>query len=109
MTALIDPARRPRRVRRPRKSATELIDEIEGRPEVAPSSLPVPVAPARSIPPKTPITSAATIEAQLEGERRGLRAGASVIDQAKAVYNKTNWSGAKDRRAPKGRTAKTDV
>ena len=109
MTASIDPARRPRRVRRPRKSASELLDEIEGQDKVAPSSLPVPVAPARSIPPKPPVASAATIEAQLEGERRGLRAGASVIDQAKAVYNKTNWSGSKDRRAPKGRTAKTDV
>ena len=109
MTASIDPARGPRRVRRPRKSAAEVIDEIEARKNLAPSSLPVPVAPARSIPPRTPVASAATIEAQLEGERRGLRAGASVIDQAKAVYNKTNWSGAKDRRAPKGRTAKTDV
>ena len=109
MTASIDPARRPRRVRRSRKSATEVIDEIEARNDATPSSLPVPVTPARSIPPKTPIASAAAIEAQLEGERRGLRAGASVIDQAKAVYNRTNWSGAKDRRAPKGRTAKTDV
>ncbi|WP_309606777.1 hypothetical protein [Phenylobacterium sp.] len=109
MTASIDPANRPRRVRRPRTSAADLIDEIEARNPAAGSGLPVPVAPARSIPPKTPIASAATIEAQLEGERRGLRAGASAINQAKAIYNKTNWSGAKDRRAPKGRTAKTDV
>jgi hypothetical protein len=55
------------------------------------------------------VASASQIEAQLIGERRGLRAGASTIDQAKAIYNKTEWSGERDRRAPKGRAAKTEI
>ena len=109
MTSSIGPSRRSPSIRRTRKSAAEILDELEGRVEVAPSTLPVPVGLARTIPPKTPVASAAAIEAQLIGERRGLRAGASVVDQAKAIYNKTEWSGAKDRRAPKGRAAKTDI
>jgi hypothetical protein len=109
MTSPIGPSRRSPGIRRTRKSAAEILDQIEGQADVAPSTLPVPVSPARTIPPKTPVASAAAIEAQLIGERRGLRAGASVVDQAKAVYNRTEWSGAKDRRAPKGRAAKTDI
>ena len=109
MTSPIGPSRKSPRVRRSPKSAAEILDELEGKAEVAAPSLPVPVSPARTIPPKTPVASAAAIEAQLLGERRGLRAGASVIDQAKVTYNRTEWSGAKDRRAPKGRAAKTEI
>ncbi len=109
MTSPIDPARRPPSVRRPKKSAAEIVDEIEGNAGVEAAGLPVPVGAARTIPPKTPVASAAQIEAQLIGERRGLRAGASVIDEAKVTYNRTEWSGSKDRRAPKGRAAKTKV
>ena len=109
MTSSIDPARRSSRARRPRKSAAELLDDLEAGRAVAPSNLPVPVSPAQTLPPRTPVASAAAIEAQLQGERRGLRAGASLIDEAKVTYNKTHWSGSKDRRAPKGRAAKTDV
>jgi hypothetical protein len=32
-----------------------------------------------------------------------------VIDTAQHAYNKTEWSGKHDRRAPAGRAAKTDV
>lgn len=109
MTSPVPPSRRSSGVRRPRKSAAEIIDEIEGRTEASGAGLPVPVTPARTIPPKTPVASAAQIEAQLIGERRGLRAGASVIDEAKFTYNRTEWSGSKDRRAPKGRAAKTRI
>jgi len=109
MTSPIDPLRRSPNVRRPKKSAAEIVDDLEGGTESAGSGLPVPVGPARTIPPKTPAASAAPIEAQLIGERRGLRAGASVIDEAKHSYNRTEWSGSKDRRAPKGRAAKTKI
>ena len=109
MTSSIDPARRSPRIRRTRKSATEILDDLDGSPQVAASTLPVPVSPARSIPPKTPVASTAAIQAQLIGERRGLRAGASVIDAAKVTYNRTEWSGSKDRRTPKGRVAKTEI
>ena len=43
------------------------------------------------------------------GARRGLRAGPTVIDSANSAYNKAHWSGEKDRRAPKGRVAKTEI
>jgi len=105
----IDPLRRSPRIRRTRKSAAELIDELEGKTEAGTANLPVPVSAARTIPPKTPVASAAEIEAQLIGERRGLRAGASVIDTAKRTYNTIEWSGGRDRRAPKGKAAKTEI
>jgi hypothetical protein len=109
MTSSIDPIRRPPSARRPKKSAADVVDEIEGKGEVEATGLPIPVSPARTIPPRTPVATAAQIEAQLIGERRGLRAGASVIDQAKVTYNRTEWSGSKDRRAPKGQAAKTKI
>jgi hypothetical protein len=109
MTSSIDPLRRPPRIRRTRKSAAEIVDDLEGKAEVSPSTLPVPVGRARTIPPRTPVASAAQIEAQLIGERRGLRAGPSMHDVAKVTYNRTEWSGSKDRRAPKGKAAKTEI
>lgn len=109
MTFSIDPTRRSPGIRRSRKTAAEVLDELEGGSDVERSTLPAPVGQARTIPPKTPITSAAQIEAQMMGERRGLRAGASTIDQAKVTYNKTEWSGSWDRRTPKGRSAKAKI
>jgi hypothetical protein len=105
MTSPIDPPRRPSGARLPRDTAA-------GRPdqpgETAAANLPIPVSQARTIPPKRAI-GAAAIEAQLQGERRGLRGGASVIEEAKVTYTRTEWSGSKDRRRPKGRTTKTEV
>ena len=109
MSFSIDPARRSPQIRRTRKTAAEILDELEGSTEAKASNLPVPVSPARTIPPQAPVASAAQIEAQMIGERRGLRAGASVIDEAKVTYNRTEWSGSQDRRAPKGRAAKTEI
>jgi hypothetical protein len=109
MSSSLGPVRRSPRIRRTRKTAAELVDELEGKSETPATNLPVPVSPAQTIPPKAPVASAASIEAQLIGERRGLRAGASLIDRAKVTYNKVEWSGSKDRRAPKGRAAKTEI
>ena len=44
-----------------------------------------------------------------DGQRRGLRAGPSIHDIARVAYNKTEWSGSFDRRARKGRGARTEV
>jgi len=109
MTSPIDPLRRSPNLRRAKMSAAEILDDVEGETETGAAGLPVPVGRARTIPPKAPAAGAASIEAQLIGERRGLRAGASVIDEAKHTYNRTEWSGSKDRRAPKGRAAKTKI
>jgi hypothetical protein len=109
MTFSIEPARSSPGIRRPKTSAAEPLDDVEGSAAAEPSNLPVPVGRARTIPPRTSIASTATIEAQILGERRGLRAGASVIEEAKVTYNRTEWSGSQDRRTPKGWTAKTEI
>jgi hypothetical protein len=108
MSSPIDPLSNSPGVRRPRKTAAQLLDELEGKAEADVSQLPVPVAPAKTIPPRSPAASAAAIEAQLD-TRRGLRAGTSVIDQAQVTYKQTEWSGSMDRRAPKGHVTKTEI
>lgn len=54
----------------------------------------------------------AQVAAQLmgqAGERRGLRAGPTLFDQAREAYNRVEWSGSYDRRARKGRRARTEI
>jgi hypothetical protein len=105
MTSPIDPPRRASGAGQPRNTAAGRADAASGS---AAANLPIPVTPARTIPPRTAI-GAAAIEAQMQGERRGLRGGVSVIDEANVTYARTEWSGSKDRRRPKGRTARTEV
>lgn len=109
MTSPIDPIRRAQPPRRARKAS---VDAAEGSFDAEVSNLPVPVGAAHTVEPPHPAHGGAAIEAQILGQtgaRRGLRAGPTLIDSAKHAYNKTEWSGKKDRRAPKGRVAKTDV
>jgi hypothetical protein len=110
MTPPIDPIRRAARLRR----AAKAVDQGRAAPEAGGAGLPVPVDAPRTVPPAAEIpASAATFPPQLlgqdGGERRGLRGGPAVIDRAKKSYNRVEWSGAKDRRARKGRHAKTEV
>jgi hypothetical protein len=113
MTSPIDAIRRAARLRRAARAARAA--EAEATPdagEAERAGLPVPVQPARPIPRADPPLSAAAFDAQLlgqEGQKRGLRAGPAVIDKAKASYNRVQWSGSKDRRARKGKAAKTEV
>ncbi|MBS0335190.1 MAG: hypothetical protein JSS35_20670 [Proteobacteria bacterium] len=111
MSFPIDPPRRSPPVRRAKKvdRAQPEAGEDDEVDAAEAASLPVPVSPPRAIPSSHPATNPATIQAQIIGERRGLRAGATIHDQAKVTYNRTEWSGKKDRRAPKGGSAKTDV
>ena len=105
MTSPIDPPRSASGARLPSNTTAGRAD-APGKTDAA--NLPVPVTPARTVPPKAPI-GAAAIQAQMEGERRGLRGGAKMIEEAKLTYARTEWSGSKDRRRPKGRTTKTEV
>jgi hypothetical protein len=112
MTFSIDPPRRVGPVRRSRKAAAAKRTEESARTEIP--NLPVPVDEPASAPPPEhePISGTSAIQAQLlgqKGARRGLRAGAALINAAKSSYEQINWSGSKDRRTPKGRIAKTDV
>jgi hypothetical protein len=95
-------------VPRPRKTAAQLVDELEGLATPDGTQL-VPVSSARTIPPNRSAANGAAIQAQMDGARRGLRGGASVIEEAKVTYNRTEWSGLKDRRPPKGHRSKTEV
>ena len=109
MTSPIDPIRRPQPPRRPRKAS---VDQTEETFDAESANLPVPVAGTYRTEPPHPAHGGASREAQRLGQtgaRRGLRAGPAVIDTAQHAYNKTEWSGKNDRRAPKGRAAKTDV
>ena len=107
MTSPIDPPRRSGPVRRVRRS------DDAARGESTDRSVPVVYEPP---PPPAPSAAGARPEAAFaaqmlgqDGQKRGLRAGAPHIDSANASYNRAEWSGSKDRRAPRGRHAKTEI
>lgn len=104
---MIDPLSSSQGIRRSRRAETERSGWTE---ETTAAGLPVPVGPPRTIPTgSVRFAGSAAIDAQVIGERRGLRAGPTIHDQAKTSYNQTEWSGLRDRRAPKGRSAATSV
>ena len=109
MTMSVDPLRRASGTRRSRKAENET-DRADLTQETEASLLPVPVGPPRTISSGGPrIGGASAIDAQVLGERRGLRAGYDIHGQAAGSYNRTEWSGSYDRRAPKGRAARTEI
>ena len=97
-------AAKPRSVRR-RLQMFLLRERLE---EHAAELEPTPVARAPS---KTDTPADAGVAAQLLGERerRGLRAGYEVREQARATYLQTEFAGPHDRRPRKGRITKTEV
>jgi hypothetical protein len=109
MTSPIDPNRRAQPSRRPRRASDPANETFDAGYS---TNLPVPIGQSRTADPPHPANIGAGIEAQLLGQtgaRRGLRAGPTVIDTAQNAYNKIEWSGKHDRRAPTGRAAKTEV
>ena len=105
MTFPIDPIRRTTASRRAKTTG----ERVE-----AARNLPVPVGEAEDVAPTPQPTpkSAAAFDAHIlgqDGQRRGLRGGPPVLNAAKTSYNTTEWSGPADRRAPKGRIAKTKI
>lgn len=44
-----------------------------------------------------------------EGQKRGLRGGAPVLDQARSTYLGNQYSGRRDRRPPSGTMTKTEI
>ncbi len=110
MTSPIDPIRRTARTRRSDRANVEASEESH---EVAEDrSVPVVVGPPPAPEPERIVGGASIFSAQLmgqEGQKRGLRGGAPVLDAARDIYNRVEYSGAADRRARKGGAAKTDV
>lgn len=104
MMSRIDRMRRAALVRRAHKAEA---DRVEDARAAAGGNLPVPVEPVMG--PRTfrdeHRNGRSELAAQLLGqigERRGLRAGASLLDSARDAYNRVEWSGSYDRRARKG-------
>lgn len=63
-------------------------------------------------PAPSPLDSASVYAAQLlgqSGQKRGLRGGKPVLDEARAAYLGAEYSGEHDRRPPKGLLKKTDI
>jgi hypothetical protein len=105
----IDRIRHTALVRRANKAEADRASEAAGG-----ANLPVPVEPVTA--PRTfkddHRRGHAELAAQMMGqisERRGLRAGAPLLDSAREAYNRTEWSGSYDRRARKGRSARTEI
>ena len=44
-----------------------------------------------------------------EGQKRGLRGGTPVLDEARSTYLKAEYVGEKDRRPPTGSVKKTEL
>ena len=110
MMSRIEPIRRsdlPRRVQRADPGAPE------GEAAIEPARLPVPVTRAPRIEPRSGRAGGrAELAAQLigqDGAKRGLRAGPEAFEAANSLYNRTEWSGARDRRLRKGAITRTEV
>jgi hypothetical protein len=111
MMSRIDPIRRSDVMRR--AARPDPADGADASIEAEVVRLPAPVGQVKRVDPRPHRDgNAATFAAQLMGQdgvRRGLRAGPGLIDDATDLYNRTEWSGAKDRRAPKGAKTKTQA
>jgi hypothetical protein len=108
MMSRIERIRRAGLIRR-----AQTAEEHEATAETAASNLPVPVDAPRTIP---PLAARAPGEAAFaahmlgqDGMKRGLRAGPELFETAQSTYVSTEWSGMKDRRARKGRIARTEA
>jgi hypothetical protein len=92
------------------RTETQRVEEVEA---TYASKLPVPVGAAVTVAaaPRNDLRRGdSEFSAQMigqDGQRRGLRAGEPYIDAAQQAYNRVEWSGSYDRRAPMGRTART--
>lgn len=97
-----------------RRAARPETDRTEAAAAVGGSNLPVPITPVeapRSFRDERPrgFTEFAAQVIGQGGERRGLRAGPSLLETARVAYNRAEWSGKADRRARTGRRTREDI
>lgn len=113
MMSRIDRIRQTLSARKAARTAEARADEARGASGSA-TNLPIAVDPpagARNHKDERP-RGESEFDAQLmgqDGQKRGLRAGPSIFDIARAAYTRAEWSGRYDRRARKGRRARTDI
>ncbi|MGZ8362943.1 MAG: hypothetical protein ACXW3D_03695 [Caulobacteraceae bacterium] len=108
MSEPVDPVRRinPDRRQKARRGGGDARD-----PQAAVFAVPVAAAPPAADP-----VEAATAEAAFTahllgqpGQKRGLRAGQTAIDSARAAYLEAEWSGPGDRRIPVGKVKRSEI
>jgi hypothetical protein len=106
MSFRIDRTRRAVSARQGAPAGTDRKSNAHGVPT---ANLPVPVGPVIEVHRPDNRDHAAALDAQLlgqDGQKRGLRGGQTVLDQARQAYNSVEWSGRYDRRARTGRLAR---
>ncbi len=103
-----------RKAARAAEARADQAREAGAREAGAIPNLPIPVGPVMQ--PRgfkdEPRRRDSELDAQLlgqDGQRRGLRGGPTILDTARTAYNRTEWSGSFDRRARKGRAARTEI
>jgi len=107
VTDPVDPARRAADLRAERRR-----DRERKKAEGEALNLPVPAGERRDHAPEPPPAADATFAAQLMGQggqKRGLKGGPEVLDQARATYLGTEYSGPNDRRPQPGRNTRTKI
>lgn len=109
MTSPIDPVRRAARLRRLRRRADGSEDTGQPQDEAQLPAVVEPAAPSPApTPPGGPVGFNAHVMAQAE-QRRGLKGGAETLQTARSAYNRTEYSGRADRRAPAGGVTRTKI
>jgi hypothetical protein len=86
--------------------------QAEQPAESPPGQALVPIEPSPSPEPRARRGAGAAFAAQLigqGGQKRGLRGGSQILDQARSTYMETEWSGPADRRPHPGRITKTEI
>jgi hypothetical protein len=99
----IEPISRAARLSRAPWRAEEAHDSARPIEEVSP------LAPAPTPPPAAKPAAAFAAQLIAGPERRGLRRGPPVLDDAKSAYLGAEWSGRADRRTRSGRITQTEV
>lgn len=112
---MTDPIDAPRQVAGERRRNARRNNDPAPPPQLAGerANFPVPIEPPRRHEPEPehgagPAEFAAQIMGQ-EGQKRGLRGGPPVLNQARAAYLGAEFSGPNDRRPPAGRVKKADI
>ena len=93
-----------------RRATDPAIAPVEATRQTSPgANLPVPVGPPRTLETEPPVSP---IEAQIlgqESQKRGLRGGPPVLNQARSAYLGAEFSGAANRRPRPGVVARTKI
>jgi hypothetical protein len=110
MSSPIDPIRKGGPVRRSRRpDGTQARRADDGADRNLPAIYEPPVPPAADSGPVDPTAAFAAHLMGQDGQKRGLRGGAPVLNQARSAYLGAEYSGAANRRPRPGVVARTEI